>query len=165
MSSYHFHVMWSSRTLPVLVPMFKNLGDWDHLVLSNYLGVTLFTFFREASAMVQERRLGTLVEPLVHAEVIWNPAWSGHTGPALYSCTDTGGVMGVFFFFTMSLWGVLKWTVDLLDEILTAPLWHGGNQRYSSIKEAKKIIYIQIDWSLICLGLSSLSDPLFLSPF
>lgn len=49
--------------------------------------------------MVQERRLGTLVEPLVHAEVIWNPAWSGHTGPALYSCTDTGGVMGVFFFF------------------------------------------------------------------
>lgn len=100
MSSCHFHVFWNSRTLPVLVPMFKK---WDHLVLCNYLGVTLLTFFGEASAMVQKRRLGTIVEPLVHAE--------GNVGSSLVGPHWASSLLlhrnwrdeGSFISFTMSL--------------------------------------------------------------
>lgn len=104
--------MWSSKTVPVVVPMFK---IWDQRVCSNYQGMTLLSFLGKAFATVEERRFRMTVEPQIHEEVMLNPFWWGNIRPALYPGKDTGGVMVVWpsslhVFYSVPLgvlWGML----------------------------------------------------------
>lgn len=105
---------------------------------------------------------GRLLNVWFMQRVMWDPAWSGHTGPALYSCTETGGMKGVLFLLQCPFEGCwfLRWNVNSYSMTQRKLAVH---KLY--IKDAKSIILRQIDWSLISLGLSSVSDCLFLSHF